>query len=148
MCNKSTSYHWKFYFWYICFSKSTAYNTLPFEKLFWISWKVLDTIVLWQDVGPCCEQTHAAFEVGLSLNQGQGVYSGWSDVDGSSQLRLCHTCIIDVMLPVRAKYGASVVSSKSDLCAATVIAALYVLYCILTTPIWLTIILMKSFLTI
>ena len=26
-----------------------------------------------------------------------GVYSGWSDVDGSSQLRLCHTCIIDVM---------------------------------------------------
>ena len=38
-----------------------------------------------------------AFEVGLSLDQGQGVYSGWSDVDGSSQLRLCHTCIIDVM---------------------------------------------------
>ena len=48
-------------------------------------------------MGPCCEQTHAAFEVGLSLDQGQGVYSGWSDVDGSSQLRLCHTCIIDVM---------------------------------------------------
>ena len=54
-------------------------------------------MILWQDVGPCCEQTHAAFEVGLSLDQGQGVYSGWSDVDGSSQLRLCHTCIIDVM---------------------------------------------------
>ena len=48
--------------------------------------------------GPCCEQTHAAFEVGLSLDQGQGVYSGWSDVDGSSQLRLCRTCIIDVMV--------------------------------------------------
>ena len=49
-------------------------------------------------MGPCCEQTHAAFEVGLSLDQGQGVYSGWSDVVVSSQLRLCHTCIIDVML--------------------------------------------------
>ena len=48
-------------------------------------------------MGPCCEQTHAAFEVGLSLGQRQGVYSGWSDVDGSSQLRLCHTCMIDVM---------------------------------------------------
>ena len=48
-------------------------------------------------MGPCCEQTHAAFEVGLSLDQGQGVYSGWSDVVVSSQLRLCHTCIIDVM---------------------------------------------------
>ena len=55
-------------------------------------------MTLRQDVGPCCEQTHAAFEVGLSLGQGQGVYSGWSDVDGGSQLRLCHTCIIDVML--------------------------------------------------
>ena len=31
-------------------------------------------------MGPCCEQTHAAFEVGLNLDQGQGVYSGWSDV--------------------------------------------------------------------
>ena len=39
----------------------------------------------------------AAFEVGLSLDHGQGVYSGWSDVVVSSQLRLCHTCIIDVM---------------------------------------------------
>ena len=48
--------------------------------------------------GPCCEQTHAAFEVGLSLDQGQGVYSGRSDVVGSSQVRLCHTCIIDVMI--------------------------------------------------
>ena len=47
--------------------------------------------------GSCCEQTCAAFEVGLSLDQGQGVYSGWSDVVVSSQLRLCHTCIIDVM---------------------------------------------------
>ena len=47
--------------------------------------------------GPRCEQTHAAFEVGLSLDQGQGVYSGRSDVVGSSQVRLCHTCIIDVM---------------------------------------------------
>ena len=28
---------------------------------------------------------------------GQGVYSGWSDVDGSIQLCLCHTCIIEVM---------------------------------------------------
>ena len=49
-------------------------------------------------MGPCCEQTHAAFEVGLSLGQGQGAYSGWSDVVVSSQLRLCHTCIIDVIL--------------------------------------------------
>ena len=46
---------------------------------------------------PCCEQTHAAFEMGLSLDQGQGVYSGRSDVVGSSQVRLCQTCIIDVM---------------------------------------------------
>ena len=30
-------------------------------------------MILWQDVGPCCEQTYAAFEVGLSLNQEQGV---------------------------------------------------------------------------
>ena len=59
--------------------------------------KVLNTIILWQDAGPCCEQTHAAFEVGLSLDHSQGVYSGWSDVVVSSQLRLCHTCIIDVM---------------------------------------------------
>ena len=81
-----------------CFSKSTAYNTFQLEKLFWIWWKVLDTIILWQDMGPCCEQTHAAFEVGLSLDQGQGVYSGWSGVVGSSQLRLCHTCILDVMI--------------------------------------------------
>ena len=65
--------------------------------MFWIWWKVLDIIILWQDVGPCCEQTHAAFEEELSLDQGQGVYSGWSDVVVSSQLRLCHTCIIDVM---------------------------------------------------
>ena len=50
-------------------------------------------------MGPCCEQTHAAFEVGLSLDQGQGVYNWWAGVDGSSQLRLCHTCIIDVMQP-------------------------------------------------
>ena len=50
-----------------------------------------------QDVGPRCEEMHAAFEVGLSPDQGQGVYNGWSDVDGSNQLRLCHTCIIDVM---------------------------------------------------
>ena len=85
-----------------CFSKSTAYNTFQFEKLFWIWWKVLDTIILWQDVGPCCEQTHAAFEVGLCLDQGQGVYSGWSDVVGSSQLRLCHTCILDGMGSSRA----------------------------------------------
>ena len=48
-------------------------------------------------MGPCCEQTHAAFEVGLSLDMGQGFYSGWPGVDCSSQLRLCHTCIIDVM---------------------------------------------------
>ena len=81
----------------ICFSTSTAYNTIQFEKLFWIWWKVLDTMILWQDVSPCCEQTHTAFEVGLSLDHGQGVYSGWPDVDGSSQLRLCHTCIINVM---------------------------------------------------
>ena len=82
---------------YICFSKSTAYDTFQFEKLFWIWWTVLYTIILWQDLGLCCEQTHAAFEVGLSLDQGQGVYSGWSDVVVSSQLRLCYTCIIDVM---------------------------------------------------
>ena len=66
------------------FQKSTAYNTFQFEKLFWIWGKVLDTIILWQDVGPCCEQTHAAFEVVLSLDQGQGVYSGWSVIVVSS----------------------------------------------------------------
>ena len=88
----------KFPLLYICFSKSTAYNIFQFKKMCWIWWKVLDTITLWQDVGPCCEQTHAAFEVGLSLDHGQGVYSGWSDVVVSSQLRLCHTCIIDVMV--------------------------------------------------
>ena len=54
-------------------------------------------MILWQVAGPCCEQTHAAFEVGVSFDQGQGVYSGWSDVVGSCQLRPCHTCIIDVM---------------------------------------------------
>ena len=48
-------------------------------------------------MGPCCEQTHAAFEVELNLDQVQGVYSGSSDVVVSSQLRLCHACIIDVM---------------------------------------------------
>ena len=69
--------------------------------MFWIWWKVLDTIIVWQDVGPCCEQTHAAFEVGLSLDHGQGVYSGRSDVVVSSQLRLCHTCIINVMCGVQ-----------------------------------------------
>ena len=88
----------KFPLSYICFSKSTAYNTFQFKKMFWIWWKVLDTIILWQDVGSCCGQTHAAFEVGLTLDHGQGVYSGWSDVVVSSQLRLCHTCIIDVMI--------------------------------------------------
>ena len=67
--------------------------------MFWIWWKVLNTIILWQGADPCCEQTHAAFEVGFSLDQGLGVYSCWLDVDGSSQLRLCHTCIIDVMDP-------------------------------------------------
>ena len=90
--------------WYICFSKSTAYNTFQFETLFWIWWMLLDTIILWQDVGPCCEQTRAAFEVGLSLDQGQGVYSGWSDVVVSSQLCLCHTCIIDVMVNTRSQF--------------------------------------------
>ena len=35
--------------------------------------------------------------MGLSLDQGQGVYSGWSDVDGSSQQPPCHTCIIELM---------------------------------------------------
>ena len=54
--------------------------------------------MLWQDAGPWYEQIHAAFEVWLSLDQGQGVYSDWTDVDGSSQLRLCHMCIIDVLL--------------------------------------------------
>ena len=82
---------------YICFSRTTVYNTFQIEKLFWIWWKVLDTIILWQDASPRCEQTHAAFEVVLSLDQGQGVYSGRSDVVGSSQVRVCHTCIIDVM---------------------------------------------------
>ena len=81
---------------YMLFKKHW-YKTFQFEKLFWIWWKVLDTIISWQDAGPCCVQTHAAFEVGLNLDQGPGVYSRWSDVDGSSQVRLCHTCIIDVM---------------------------------------------------
>ena len=78
---------------YLLFKK----HYIQFEKLFWIWWKVLDTTILWQDVGPCCEQTHAAFEVGLSLDQGQGFYTCWSDVDGRSQLRLCHRCIIDLV---------------------------------------------------
>ena len=78
------------------FASQKALHTIHF-KLFWIWWKVLYTIILWQDVGPCCEQTHAAFEVGLRLEEGQGVYSGWSDVVVSSQLCLCHTYIIDVM---------------------------------------------------
>ena len=97
----------KFPLLYICFSKSTAYNTFQFKKMFWIWCKVLDTILLWQDVGPCCEQTHATFEVGLSLDHRQGVYSGWPDVVVSSQLRLCHTCIIDVMsaLQIRSALG-------------------------------------------
>ena len=67
-------------------------------------WKIVLDLVkgtwhhnLWQDAGACCEQTRAAVEVGLSLDQGQGVYSGKSDVDGSSQVRLRHTCIIDIM---------------------------------------------------
>ena len=79
------------------FAFKKSLHTIYF-KLFWIWWKVLDTIILWQDVGPCCEQTHAAFEVGLSLDLRLCVYSGWSDVDGSRQLRLCHTCIINVMV--------------------------------------------------
>ena len=81
------------------FASEKTLNTKHFNlnNCVWIWWKVLDTIILWQDVGSCCEQTHAAFEVGLSFGLGQGVYSGWSDVDGSSQLRLCHTCIINVM---------------------------------------------------
>ena len=62
-------------------------------------------MILWQDAGPCCEQAHAAFEVGLSFDQRQGVYSGRSDVDGSSLVRLCHTCIIDVMIAVCACAG-------------------------------------------
>ena len=81
----------------MCFSRSTAYNTFQFEKLFWIWWKGLDTIIVLQDPGSCCKQTHAAFEVGLSLDQGQGVYSHRSEVDDSSQVPLCHKCIIVVM---------------------------------------------------
>ena len=54
-------------------------------------------------------QTHAAFEVGLSLDQGQGVYSGRSDVVVSSQLRLCHTCIIDVMISSSCKSSIDVI---------------------------------------
>ena len=79
-------------------SKKDCIQYISISKLFWIWWKILDTIILLQDVGPRCEQTHAAFEVGLSLDQVQGVYSGRSDVVGSSQVRLCHTCIIDVMV--------------------------------------------------
>ena len=109
--------------WYICFSRSTAYNTFQFEKSFWIWWKVLDTIILWQDAGPCCEQTHAAFEVGLSPDQGQGVYSGRSDVVGSSQVRLCHTCIIDVMGLLRCHWGDYMTKSYR-----------YVSYCNLMMP--------------
>ena len=26
-------------------------------------------MIIWQEVGSCCEQTHAAFEVGLSLDK-------------------------------------------------------------------------------
>ena len=82
---------------FVFVSKKHCMQYISIWKLFWIWWKVLDTIILWQDVGPCCEQTQTAFEMGLSLDQGLGVYSGRSDVDDSSQVRICHTCIIDVM---------------------------------------------------
>ena len=88
--------------------ENSTFNIFAFQKALiqYISiWKIAlnlvigawDTIILWQDAGPCCEQTQAAFEVGLSRDQGPGIYSWWADVDGSSQVRLCHTCIIDVM---------------------------------------------------
>ena len=77
-------------------------------------------------MGPCCEQTHAPFEVGLSLDQGQGVYSGWSGVDGSSHLRLCHTCIIDVMSP---RCGVAM-TSKSHVFPTTAIGFLIHSYCL------------------
>ena len=67
-------------------------------------------------MGPCCEQTRAAFEVGLSLDQGQGVYSGWSDVVVSSQLRLCHTCIIDVMKNLLKRIAIIFLNNKICLC--------------------------------
>ena len=80
------------------FAFQKALHTIHFRlKIVLDLVKVLGTIILWQDVGPCCEQTHAAFEVRLSLDQGQGVYRGWSDVYGSSQLRPFRTCIIDIM---------------------------------------------------
>ena len=74
--------------------ESSTFNIFAFQKALHTIYfilkivldLVLDTIIFWQDVGPCCEQTHAAFEVGVSLDHGQDVYSGWSNVDGSSQL--------------------------------------------------------------
>ena len=59
--------------------------------MFWIWRKGLDTIILLQDVGPCCEQTHAAFEVRMKSWPGAGCLGGYC------HLRLCHTCIIDVV---------------------------------------------------
>ena len=50
---------------------------------------------------------------GINLDQGPGVYSGWSDVDGSSQVRLCHTCIIDVMTSRSRNSSSSSISNGS-----------------------------------
>ena len=77
--------------------QNTAYNTFQLEKLFWIKWKILDTIILWQDVGPCCE--HISLWSRIKSWPGAGCLQRLapSDVVGSSQLRLCHTCFINVM---------------------------------------------------
>ena len=71
--------------------ESSTFNILAFQKALHTIYSNLKKIVL--DL----VKAFAAFEVGLNLDQGQGVYSGWADVDGSSQLRLCHKRIIDVM---------------------------------------------------
>ena len=74
--------------WYICFPRRTAYNTFQFEKLFWIWWKILDTIILWQEQNMLSANTCSLWS-GIKSRPG---------VVGSSHVCLCHRCIIDVML--------------------------------------------------
>ena len=70
-----------------CFGFGERYLTPYFYGRMRVPYKVNLSVIGYAQT---CEQTHAAFWVGLSLDQGQGGYSGWSNVDVSSQLRICH----------------------------------------------------------
>ena len=61
--------------------ESSTFNIFAFQK------HCIQYISIWKIVFGF--GTHAAFEVGLRLDQGQGAYSGWSHVDVSSHLHLC-----------------------------------------------------------